>query len=533
MENNTKKILTTTAVAAATLAAGTVVVTNNVHAATAEPNANEATNDQLAQAKQKVTDATNAQQTAQAADDQAATELNNAQKDADAKQTANDNAQKSLSNDSQAVDQATTALNSATANQSAVSNAIANHDKAQADLNNAEASQAAVAQENADGHLDQAVSDAQSAASSAQTNYDSAQSANSQAQTDLNNAQQALSNAAQTPEGTTRSDVDAAQSAKDTAQQAKDAADQQVSADSDAVQSATDEANQAQTDANTADTNYNNASDAVNTKQAAYDQAKQNLQNAQSQSGSTETAKKNVADILWIPSNFGTVMRGAFDEGAHLTDEQVNMLKELYTKNVNAFTDHMDDIMTDADYDTTYDLSGRSYNVTDKQGHGINAQAELEVFAADILNTFRSKLGMPLFKVNSIVNTLTNYYDYDDHSVTPPTDINFNSLDTLGQSSAHLEYGVTQAYPIMDEPNTYPMDQLKYNLFLQLMQIAFEDNSSIQTQGDHAATVLGTSLHNTNASQASNQYITVVLQDDGTTTTASLALGPSSAIQIA
>ena len=45
------------------------------------------------------------------------------------------------------------------------------------------------------------------------------------------------------------------------------------------------------------------------------------------------------------------------------------------------------------------------------------------------------------------------------------------------------------AYPIMDQPNTYSMDQLKYSLFLQLMQAMFKDADD-SIQGDHAQLIL-------------------------------------------
>lgn len=183
-------------------------------------------------------------------------------------------------------------------------------------------------------------------------------------------------------------------------------------------------------------------------------------------------------------------MKGAFDEGAHLNQEQMDMLKQLYTKNVNAFTDNMDDVFSDADYDTTYDLSGRSYNVEDKQGHGTNAGDELSVFAANVLNAFRSKLGIPLFKANTAFNQFNNYYNDNDHSVTPPSNINPNTLTTDGQADATYMSSAAYAYPVMNEPNTYSMDQLKYSLFLQLMQAAFKDADD-GIQGDHANTMLG------------------------------------------
>lgn len=514
MDKNTKKILTTTAVAAATVAAGVTATTNNVKADTVDQAATQATNDQLTQAEQNVDVQKQNVQSATSADNQAADAVNKAQEDVNAASDATNQASQTAASDAQVVSQASDAVKTAQDQLNAASQATVNHDQAQADLNQAKSDQAAIADQNANGQLNSAVSDAQSAANSASAAQQQASAANDQAQTALSAAQNKLNEAEKgAGQSVTQADVDAAQSAVNDAQAQKNTADQQVNAQSAAVQTADSNVNAAQTAADQANTDLNNAQQNSNAKQQALSEAQQALDNAKKQGGQTSetSTKKSVADILWIPDNFGTVMKGAFDEGAHLNQEQMDMLKQLYTKNVNAFTDNMDDVFSDADYDTTYDLSGRSYNVTDKQGKGTNAGDELSVFAADVLNAFRSKLGMPLFKVNSALNEYKDTENYDQHNILPPANINSNTLTSKGQSSIGILNGVSQGYPIMNEPHTYSMDQLKYNLFLQLMQSMFEDNSSVGTQGDHAATALGTSLHDSNASESPIQYISVNL----------------------
>ena len=167
----------------------------------------------------------------------------------------------------------------------------------------------------------------------------------------------------------------------------------------------------------------------------------------------------------------------------------------------------MDDVMSDADYNTTYDLSGRSYNVTDKQGKGTNAQAELEVFAADVLNAFGSKLGLQPVKVNTDMDRFIDYNNgYNDHTLAPSTE-HIIENNGVGNSSITYHQGVTQAYPVMGEANTYSMDQLKYNLFLQLTQALFKDADD-GIQGDHAATLLGNRL---NDRGSNNSYLTITL----------------------
>ncbi|MBB1078729.1 LPXTG cell wall anchor domain-containing protein, partial [Limosilactobacillus rudii] len=457
---------------------------STVHA-DVKPAAGEATtNDAIEQAKDKVAHATTAQQSAQA---------------------ANNQAQAEVATDRQAVTQAKTDLNQAQAKQTTIQKAVDKHSQVETELKKAEESQAAIAQGNAQGQLDNAVANAQANVAQAQSAVSNAQVASSQAQSNLANAQQALKSADSAGHETTQADVDAAQSAVNTAEQNKNTADQQVNADSAAVQTADSNVNAAQTAVNKANIDYTVALNDANKQKQMLAQAQAALKNAQAQSSSTTTAKKNVVDILWIPSNFGTLMKGAFDEGAHLSQEQVDMLNELYTKNVNAFTNHMDDVMSDADYDTTYDLSGQSYNVTDKQGHGTNAQAELEVFAADVLNAFGAKLGLNPVKVNIDVDLNTNYY-YKDHSHSLPSNSRLIDQSVVGASNITLLRGISLAYPIMGEPDTYSMDQLKYDIFLQLMQAMFKDDSSIQTQGDHAATLLGNRLND--RSGAAN-YITI------------------------
>ncbi|MCC4435378.1 LPXTG cell wall anchor domain-containing protein [Limosilactobacillus reuteri] len=465
MNKNTKKVLTTTAVAAAAVTAS-VTTTSVVHADTVDQAATQTTNDQLKQAEQNVDAQKQNVQSATSADNQAADAVNKAQEDVNTASDAANQASQTATSDAQAVSQASDAVKTAQNQLNTASQAVANRDQAQADLNQAKADQAAIANQNANGQLNSAVSDAQSAVNDAQAQ--------------------------------------------------KNTADQQVNAQSAAVQTADSNVNAAQTAADQANADLNNAQQNSNAKQQALSEAQQALDNAKKQGGQTSetSTKKSVADILWIPDNFGTVMKGAFDEGHHLTQEQMNMLNELYTKNVNAFTDNMDDIMSDADYDTTYDLSGRSYNVTDKQGKGTNAQAELEVFAADVLNAFRSKLRMPLLSVSEVLNQFSNYYNDNDRSVTPPANVNPTTITANGQADAAIFNGVSQAYPILGELNTYSMDQLKYNLFLQLMQLAFKDVSQSGVQGDHAATLLGTSVANHNAAYNDQQYLIISLAGD-------------------
>lgn len=515
MNKNTKKVLTTTAVAATAVAAG-VTTTSVAHADTVDQAATQTTNDQLKQAEQNVDVQKQNVQSATSADNQAADAVNKAQEDVNAASNATNQASQTAASDAQAVSQASDAVKTAQNQLNTASQAVANRDQAQADLNQAKSDQAAIANQNANGQLNSAVSDAQSAANSAANAQQQASAANDQAQSALSDAQNKLSEAEKgAGQSVTQADVDAAQSAVNDAQAQKNTADQQVNAKSVAVQTTDSNVDAAQTAADQANADLNNAQQNSNAKQQALSEAQQALDNAKKQGGQTSetSTKKSVADILWIPDNFGTVMKGAFDEGHHLTQEQMDMLKQLYTKNVNAFTDNMDDVFSDADYNTTYDLSGRSYNVTDKQGKGTNAQAELEVFAANVLNAFRSKLGMPLLTVNTTYDQFNNYYNNDDHSVSLPSNINFSTLQFKGQSSARLTYAVTQAYPILDEPNTYSMDQLKYNLFLQLMNLMFKDYTTdgSNVQEDHAATLLGMSANNTNASQNQYQYLSIML----------------------
>lgn len=514
MDKNTKKILTTTAVAAATVAAGVTATTNNVKADTVDQAATQATNDQLTQAEQNVDVQKQNVQSATSADNQAADAVNKAQEDVNAASDATNQASQTAASDAQVVSQASDTVKTAQDQLNAASQAAANRDQTQADLNQAKADQAAIANLNANGQLNSAVSDAQSAANSASNAQQQASAANDQAQTALSDAQNKLSKAEKgAGQSVTQADVDAAQSAVNAAQAQKNTADQQVNAKSAAVQTADSNVNAAQTAADQANTDLNNAQQNSNAKQQALSEAQQALDNAKKQGGQTSetSTKKSVADILWIPDNFGTVMKGAFDEGHHLTQEQMDMLKQLYTKNVNAFTDNMDDVFSDADYDTTYDLSGRSYNVTDKQGKGTNAGDELSVFAADVLNPFREALGFSKLTVNDTYNQLIYNNDYNDHSYSVPSNITLNQLTSLGGSSAQFDYGVTQAYPILNEPNVYSMDQLKYNLFLQLMQDMFHDTTTdgSDLQGDHAGTLLGHFAKNN--PEAEHNYIFVML----------------------
>lgn len=512
MDKNTKKILTTAAVAATAVTAG-VMTTSVAHADTVDQATTQTTNDQLKQAEQNVDAQKQNVQSATSADNQAADAVNKAQEDVNIASDAANQASQTATSDAQAVSQASDAVKTAQDQLNAASQAAANRDQAQADLNQAKSDQAVIANQNANGQLNSAVSDAQSAVNSALAAQQQASAANDQAQTALSDAQNKLSEAEKgAGQSVTQADVDAAQSAVNDAQAQKNTADQQVNAKSAAVQTADSNVNAAKTAADQANTDLNNAQQNSNAKQQALSEAQQALDNAKKQGGQTSetSTKKSVADILWIPDNFGTVMKGAFDEGHHLTQEQMDMLKQLYTKNVNAFTDNMDDVFSDADYDTTYDLSGRSYNVTDKQGKGINAQAELEVFAADVLNAFRSKLGFGLFSANTLFDQFNNYYNTADHSNPLPSGINQNTVKTLGHSSAQYDYGVTQAYPVLDEPNTYSMDQLKYNIFLQLMQDMFHDTrTQLQTQGDHAGTLLGHSANNNPENK--RQYLVIEL----------------------
>lgn len=499
MDKNTKKILTTAAVAATAVTAG-VTTTSVAHADTVDQTATQTTNDQLKQAEQNVDAQKQNVQSATSADNQAADAVNKAQEDVNTASDATNQASQTAASDAQAVSQASDAVKTAQDQLNAASQAAANRDQAQADLNQAKSDQAAIANQNANGQLNSAVSDAQSAANSASAAQQQASATNNQAQAALSAAQNKLSEAEKgAGQSVTQADVDAAQSAVNGAQAQKNTADQQVNAKSVAVQTADSNVNAAQTAADQANTDLNNAQQNSNAKQQALSEAQQALTNAKKQGGQTSetSTKKSVADILWIPSNFGTVMKGAFDEGAHLNQDQINMLKQLYTKNVNAFTDDMDDVFSDADYNTTYDLSGRSYNVTDKQGKGINASYELSVFAADVLNAFRSKLGMPLLSVNQNYTNDIDYNDYNNHSVTPPI-YNHFSTGSLGTSSATYMSSVANAYPIMGEANTYSMDQLKYSLFLQLMQAAFKDADD-GIQGDHAQTMLGSITNTTPA----------------------------------
>lgn len=506
MDKNTKKILTTAAVAATAVTAG-VMTTTNAHADTVDQAATQTTNDQLKQAEQNVDAQKQNVQSATSADNQAADAVNKAQEDVNTASDAANQASQTAASDAQVVSQASDAVKTAQDQLNAASQAAANREQAQADLNQAKADQAAIVNQNANGQLNSAVSDAQSAANSASNAQQQASAANDQAQTALSDAQNKLSKAEKgAGQSVTQADVDAAQSAVNAAQAQKNTADQQVNAKSAAVQTADSNVDAAKTAADQANTDLNNAQQNSNAKQQALSEAQQALDNAKKRGGQTSetSTKKSVADILWIPSNFGTVMKGAFDEGHHLTQEQMDMLKQLYTKNVNAFTDNMDDVFSDADYNTTYDLSGRSYNVTDKQGKGTNAGDELSIFAADVLNTFRSKLGMPLLSVNQNYTNDIDYNDYNNHSVTPPVYNNF-STGSLGTSSATYMSSVANAYPIMGEANTYSMDQLKYSLFLQLMQAMFKDADD-GIQGDHAQTMLG---NITNGAKPAVTYISV------------------------
>lgn len=514
MDKNTKKILATTAVAAAAVTAG-VTTTSVAHADTVDQAATQATNDQLKQAEQNVNVQKQNVQSATSVDNQAADAVNKAQEDVNAASDAANQASKTAANDAQAVSQASDAVKTAQDQLNAASQVAANRDQVQADLNQAKSDQAVIANQNANGQLNSAVSDAQSTANSASAAQQQASATNNQAQAALSAAQNKLSEAEKgAGQSVTQADVDAAQSAVNDAKAQKNTADQQVNAKSAAVQTADSNVNAAQTAADQANTDLNNAQQNSNANQQALSEAQQALTNAKKQGGQTSetSTKKSVADILWIPDNFGTVMKGAFDEGAHLNQEQMNMLKQLYTKNVNAFTDNMDDVFSDADYDTTYDLSGRSYNVTDKQGKGTNAGDELSVFAADVLNAFRSKLGLaPVYANHNLM--IDNDYNYG-HINSPSSTYQSTTYNHRGQANPELDYGVTQAYPIIGEANTYSMDQLKYNLFLQIMQLAFKDAGTTNIQGDHAAALFGTTENDTNNSQGQNQFIAVNLDPE-------------------
>ncbi len=555
MNKNTKKVLTTTAVAAAAVTAS-VTTTSVVHADTVDQAATQTTNDQLKQAEQNVDVQKQNVQSATSADNQAADAVNKAQEDVNTASDATNQASQTAASDAQAVSQASDAVKTAQDQLNAASQAATNRDQAQAALDQAKSDQAAIADQNANGQLNSAVSDAQSAANSASTAQQQASAANDQAQTALSDAQNKLSKAEKgAGQSVTQADVDAAQSAVNAAEVQKNTADQQVNAKSAAVQTADSNVNAAQTAADQANTDLNNAQQNSNAKQQALSETQQALTNAQKQGGQTSdtSTKKSVADILWIPDNFTTVMghidenqwdrvpvgnqtmddvafnlgfknvadmkehANAFTEGAPLNAEQMQMLKELYRNNVNAFNDHADEVMSDADYDTTYDLSGRNYNITDKQGKGIKAVDELSLFAAEVLNAFRTKLGVTPMTVNSAYNELIQVAVYNIPGKSEINGLHLADLVSVGGSDAQYDYGVTQAYPILNEPNTYSMDQLKYNVFLQLMQDMFHDvRTQLQTQGDHAGTLLGRFVNNNPT--AKHQYLLVML-DPGTGST--------------
>ncbi|EDX42967.1 SEC10/PgrA surface exclusion domain-containing protein [Limosilactobacillus reuteri] len=518
MEVNTKKILAAVAtISVTTVTAGVTVTQTNAHADTVDQAATQTTNDQLKQAEQNVDVQKQNVQSATSADNQAADAVNKAQEDVNAASDATNKASQTATSDAQAVSQASDAVKTAQDQLNAASQAAANRDQAQADLDQAKSDQAAVANQNVNGQLNSAVSDAQSAANSASAAQQQASAANDQAQTALSAAQNKLSEAEKgAGQSVTQADVDAAQSAVNDAQAQKNTADQQVNAKSAAVQTADSNVSAAQTAADQANADLNNAQQNSNAKQQALSEAQQALTNAQKQGGQTSetSTKKSVADILWIPDNFETVMKGAFDNGAKLTQAQIDMLKQLYTKNVNAFTDNMDNVFSDADYDTTYDLSGRSYNVTDKQGRGTKAADELSVFAADVLNAFRTKLGVTPMTVNSAYNELTQVSVYNIPGKSEIGGLHRSDLIGVGGSAVEFDYGVTQAYPILNEPNTYSMDQLKYNVFLQLMDAMFRDYSTDNglIQGDHAGTLLG--HFGGNNPYAKHQYLLVMLNPE-------------------
>ncbi|MCC4399924.1 SEC10/PgrA surface exclusion domain-containing protein [Limosilactobacillus reuteri] len=518
MEVNTKKILAAVAtISVTTVTAGVTVTQTNAHADTVDQAATQTTNDQLKQAEQNVDVQKQNVQSATSADNQAADAVNKAQEDVNAASDATNKASQTATSDAQAVSQASDAVKTAQDQLNAASQAAANRDQAQADLDQAKSDQAAIANQNVNGQLNSAVSDAQSAANSASAAQQQASAANDQAQTALSAAQNKLSEAEKgAGQSVTQADVDAAQSAVNDAQAQKNTADQQVNAKSAAVQTADSNVSAAQTAADQANADLNNAQQNSNAKQQALSEAQQALTNAQKQGGQTSetSTKKSVADILWIPDNFETVMKGAFDNGAKLTQAQIDMLKQLYTKNVNAFTDNMDNVFSDADYDTTYDLSGRSYNVTDKQGRGTKAADELSVFAADVLNAFRTKLGVTPMTVNSAYNELTQVSVYNIPGKSEIGGLHRSDLIGVGGSSVEFDYGVTQAYPILNEPNTYSMDQLKYNVFLQLMDAMFRDYSTDNglIQGDHAGTLLG--HFGGNNPYAKHQYLLVMLNPE-------------------
>lgn len=478
MENKTKKVLTTTAVAAA-LAAGTVATTNNVHAATVQPNANEVSNNSIEQAQQRVDQATDAQQTAKANDDQAATDLNNAQADADSKQAANDAAQTALNNNKQAVDQATTDLNNAQANQSAVSDAIANHDKVQSDLNQAHASQSAIAQENADGHLDQAVSDAQQAASSAQTDLNNAQSANDQAQSDLSNAKQALADAGQTSEGTTQEDVDAAKQAVTNAQNAKSTADQHVNL------------------INSTETTINQDKEKLSEVNNKIDNLNKQLNNSNTSATPEqyEKGKQALQATVKVPDNFVDMVNSMVDmslndrwNGKSWASDYPDYARALIrdTKQSQSnFVAQIYDILSNYDptaYDTVVDISS---GILDGP-----TMAKLSQFAADVLNVYRNKLGEQDLKVNAVLiaNTLhnmdedngTHYAEAYAKSLNLPlssllslTDaMSIPSLTRTGHASSGTDIASNKveydAYHIMGHPKEYSMDQLYLSVYNQI-----------------------------------------------------------------
>ena len=533
--NSKKKVLTGAAIV--TAVAGTTIATINKTAKADSVSTTTQSTTSLQQAQQNVNNQKQVVQQAQKDDNNAANVVNDAQnifnnaKDTvqETKQAIQQGEQKVVDTNN-AVKNAQNQLTVANENLHAIKDNQANSEQLKADLSQAKQEQHKLTNQNINNQLQNEISQAQKDNDIAKTNQNNAQQDLTRAQTNLVQAQEKLKDANDSTRKISQDDINKAQLAVNQAKKEKNIADQNILTDKSNISTADSKVIAAKNSQNIAHNAFKQAQRTVDQKKDELSKAQIALNNAK-KSGQTEVhhATKSIKDILWIPSNFKEVMghvsddqwkqlqsefpnksmdeiaqdmstpfkdaadmmahANAFTEGVPLSKEQQQMLNDLFINNKHAFLGNMYDIMSDDDYDLTYDLSDLTYNHTDLQGKGTNLEAELENFTAQVINGFREALGET--NLNHGANLKFDEFfngGTQDYGLHIPK----------GSSQADAWFDFLGAYPIEGKPYEYSLDQLKLALFTgPILFTMFHDygtdlnNPQIKTQGDHACTMLG------------------------------------------
>ena len=306
-----------------------------------------------------------------------------------------------------------------------------------------------------------AVSNAQSAVNTAQNNVNSKQQAVNNAYNDINNP-----------------DVQAKQNAVNQAQNA-------VDTDKNNIQAANTAANQAHNDIDTDKKNI--AADqskviddqtAVSNASSANDQAQGALQSAQSQLQNDQSALNNVNDQLSnqnhivLPSGYNDDMFNNGDISSIM--QQGQQLNGYSNQNENSYKHNQADENENID----------PHNLTQAQ------RAEITEWVAGLLNPIREQLGNPLIQISNgslqYSQDVTNKYNSDNW------DWLSQSHDTNGLDSVNTQDGINNwsecIGPLSNEGYPTNMDQLKQNIYDNLLMMLFDDADS---NYGHAKSLMG------------------------------------------